>query len=195
MVKHIYLDGFSTGANLVLDYAYNHPTVAGLLLCSPAFRSNSSFDWLTPWISWMKPWLLNPSGGRPLQNTVRYLTVPTNGFAQFCRSSQLAREHLHQRPYPKPVFMAVARYDSVLDTDSLWNTFRTRFTHPASRLLWYGPYQRRPPLNSAFSAAPTDSLSSASVNFPIWACCLLRTTPFMGFGAGCAFAPAVRVNR
>lgn len=44
----VYLGGFSTGANLVLDHAYRHPEVAGLLLFSPAIRSSVSLDWLAP---------------------------------------------------------------------------------------------------------------------------------------------------
>jgi len=51
-VGEIYLGGFSTGANLVLDYAYKHDDVAGLLLFSPAFQSSMTYDWLTPLISW-----------------------------------------------------------------------------------------------------------------------------------------------
>ncbi|WP_354685184.1 alpha/beta fold hydrolase [Cupriavidus necator] len=35
-VAQVYLGGFSTGANLALDYAYAHPDVAGLVLFSPA---------------------------------------------------------------------------------------------------------------------------------------------------------------
>ena len=48
-VKEVYLGGFSLGGNLVLDYAYAHPEIAGLLLFSPAFKSDETFAWLTPW--------------------------------------------------------------------------------------------------------------------------------------------------
>ncbi len=137
-VGQVYLGGFSTGANLALDYAYAHPDVAGLVLFSPAFQSNSRYDWLTPVIGWFRPWLLEPDGRRPMQNAVRYMTVPTNGFAQFWRSSRAARQRLSERPYDKPVFMAVTQHDSVLDTGYLLDAFRNRFTHPASRLVWYG---------------------------------------------------------
>lgn len=137
-VPEVWLGGFSTGANLVLDYAYAHPEVAGLMLFSPAFQSSSSYAWLSPWIGWAKPWLLEPDGRRPMQNAVRYMTVPTNGFAQFYRSSRAAQGRLAERHYDKPVFMAVVQHDSVLDAAWLLNAFQTRFTHPASRLVWYG---------------------------------------------------------
>jgi len=137
-VGEIYLGGFSTGANLVLDYAYKHDDVAGLLLFSPAFQSSMTYDWLTPLISWARPWLLAPDASRPQQSLVRYMTVPTNGFAQFYRSSRVARQDLERRTYDKPVFIAVAAHDSVLDTNYVLQTFQQRFTHPDSRLAWYG---------------------------------------------------------
>ena len=137
-VGKVYMGGFSTGANLALDYAYASPEIAGLVLFSPGFRSNSSWDWLTPLVAKFRPWLFEPDGQRPMQNSVRYLTTPTNGFAQFYRSSKLARSLLNQHTYDKPVFMAVAQHDSVLNTDYLLEIFQTRFTHPDSRLIWYG---------------------------------------------------------
>ena len=59
-VKEVYLGGFSLGGDLVLDYAYAHPEIAGLLLFSPAFKSDEPFAWVAPWISWAVPWLLKP---------------------------------------------------------------------------------------------------------------------------------------
>ncbi|MCS3433521.1 carboxylesterase [Klebsiella sp. BIGb0407] len=137
-VGKVYMGGFSTGANLALDYAYFSPEIAGLVLFSPGFRSNSTWDWLTPLVAKFRPWLFEPDGLRPMQNSVRYLTTPTNGFAQFYRSSKVARSLLGEHTYDKPVFMAVAQHDSVLNTSYLLNTFQTRFTHPDSRLIWYG---------------------------------------------------------
>lgn len=137
-VEHVYLGGFSTGANLVLEYAYGNPDVAGLLLFSPGFRSSSQWDWLTPLAAWLRPWLIAPDGLRPMQNSVRYFNTPTNGFAQFYRSSHMSQRLLAERPYDKPVLMVVAQHDSVLDTRYLLDKFQHRFTHPASRLIWYG---------------------------------------------------------
>lgn len=138
-VPTVFLGGFSTGANLVLDYAYDHDDIAGLVLFSPAFRSDSAYAWLTPWIGWARPWLAAPHDGiRPMQTPVRYLNVPTNGFAQFYRSSALAQKRLHQRSFDKPVFIAITQHDSVLDTAYVLDTFNQRFEHPASRLIWYG---------------------------------------------------------
>jgi esterase/lipase len=138
-VPTVYLGGFSTGGNLVLDYAYEHPEIAGLVLFSPAFKPENTYAWLTQYIGWFRPWLAKPDDGiRPMQTPVRYLNVPTNGFAQFYRSALLAQKHVIHAAYDKPVFVAITEHDSVLDTGYVLDTFNARFTHPASRLIWYG---------------------------------------------------------
>ena len=138
-VPTVYLGGFSTGANLVLDYAYAHSDVAGLVLFSPAFRPENTYAWVTQYIGWFRPWLAKPDEGiRPMQTPVRYLNVPTNGFAQFYRSALLAQDRIKERRYDKPVFVAVTQHDSVLDTAYVLDTFNARFSHPESRLIWYG---------------------------------------------------------
>ena len=137
-VDTVYLGGFSTGANLALEYAYENPEIAGLVLFSPGFKSSSALDWLAPWVTWIRPWLLAPDGHRPMQNGVRYLTAPTNAFGQFYLTSRAARRLIDDRPYERPVFMVLAQHDSVLDTPYLLDVFQRRFVHPASRLIWYG---------------------------------------------------------
>lgn len=138
-VPTVYLGGFSTGANLVLDYAYAHADIAGLVLFSPAFRPENTYAWMTQYIGWFRPWLAKPDDGvRPMQTPVRYLNVPTNGFAQFYRSALLAQDRIQERPYDKPVFVAITQHDSVLDTAYVLDTFNARFSHPDSRLIWYG---------------------------------------------------------
>ena len=132
----VYLGGFSTGGNLVLEYAYAHPEIAGLVLFSPGFKS-MPFDWLAPLASRVRPWLISPDGSSAMQTPVRYMNVPTNGYAQFYRTSVMARRLLRS-PYDKPVFMVVAQHDSVLDTDYLLDVFQHSFTNPQSRLIWYG---------------------------------------------------------
>lgn len=136
-VGQVYLGGFSTGGNLVLEYAYAHPEIAGLVLFSPGFKS-MPFDWLAPLAARVRPWLVTPDGSTPMQNAVRYMNVPANGFAQFYRTSVAARRLLSERPYDQPVFMVVAQHDSVLNANYLLDVFQRRFTHPQSRLIWYG---------------------------------------------------------
>lgn len=133
----VYLGGFSTGANLVLDHAYADPRVAGLLLFSPAFRASVPFGWVTPLLRHVRPWLVAPTAAAE-SIPVRYSVVPTNGFAQFHRSSQRAQRHLGSGSFDKPVLMVLAASDSVVDTAHAVEAFRTRFPHPDARLVWYG---------------------------------------------------------
>jgi alpha-beta hydrolase superfamily lysophospholipase len=137
-VPEVYLGGFSTGANLVTAYALQDEAVAGLLLYSPAFRSGSRLEWLTPWLTLVKPWLLPTGAERPQQTPVRYLNTPTNGFAQYYRSNVAARQALAHKAFAKPALLVMAEHDSVVDAGFVFETFGTRFTHPASRLIWYG---------------------------------------------------------
>ncbi len=133
----VYLGGFSTGANLVMLQAMAEPRVAGVLLFSPAFKSDSRIDWLAPWVAPIKPWLRQPDEGVQ-QTAVRYLNVPTNGFGLFYRSSSAVLSALAAKPYDKPAFMVLAERDSVVDVGEARRLFQQRFTHPASRLVWYG---------------------------------------------------------
>ncbi|WP_170252811.1 alpha/beta hydrolase [Vogesella mureinivorans] len=133
----VYLGGFSTGANLVMLQAQADRNIAGVLLFSPAFKSDSSIDWLAPWVAPLKPWLRQPDEGTQ-QTPVRYLNVPTHGFGLFYRSSSAVLSALAAKPYDKPAFMVLAEHDSVVDVGQARTLFQQRFTHPASRLVWYG---------------------------------------------------------
>lgn len=141
-VDEVWLGGFSTGANLAIEYAVKHPEVAGMLLFSPAIRSNEPLVALTPFIAPFRQWLKAPRTGYPLQRPMRYMIVPTNGFAQFWYSSSAAQAALHRHPYDKPVLMVLTEHDSVLDTPAMLKAFDQQFTSPRSRLIWYGAPQR-----------------------------------------------------
>lgn len=134
----VFLGGFSTGANLVLEVAYARPEIAGLVLFSPGFRASVPLGWLAPVAARIRPWIVAPGNLAPAQNAVRYMVTPTNGFAQFYWSARAAQRLLRMRTYDKPVFMAVAQHDSVIDTAYLLDVFQRRFTNPNSRLVWYG---------------------------------------------------------
>ncbi|WP_078742471.1 alpha/beta hydrolase [Pseudomonas fluorescens] len=137
-VDFVYLGGFSTGANLVVDYAMDDQSIAGLLLFSPAFKSNLFIDWMTPWLATVKPWLRQPTGTTPQQTPMRYQNVPTYGFAQYYLSSTAVRSKLASREFLRPVLVVSAAHDSVVDVAFVRDTFNRRFPNPASRMIWYG---------------------------------------------------------
>ncbi|WP_428943876.1 alpha/beta hydrolase [Pantoea sp. FN060301] len=138
----IWLGGFSTGANLAIEYTYRHPEVQGMVLFSPAVRANEPLVALTPFIVPFRQWLKAPRDGYPEQRATRYMRVPTNGFAQFWYSSRAAQAALNRHAYDKPVLMVMTEHDSVLDTPGLLKDFDRQFTSPRSRLIWYGNPQR-----------------------------------------------------
>lgn len=137
-VPELWLGGFSTGANLALEYAMQHPDVDGMLLFSPAFKSSTDYDFLAPAASLFRDWLRPPSQVFPQQIATRYLRVPTNGFAQFYYTSAAAQKLIASGQWDKPVMMVLTEHDSVLNTAWILNHFDATFTHPASRVIWYG---------------------------------------------------------
>lgn len=149
----VWLGGFSTGANLVLEYALDNPCIRGLVLFSPALRSNEPLDWVTPWLVRIKPWLLSPER-YPLQSALRYHIVPTNGLAEFYRSSVAVRKRLKGRTFDRPAVIVLAENDSVVDVRYVRRLFEHRFTHAASRLIWYGSVQPKSAVSSRILVRP-----------------------------------------
>lgn len=164
-VDQVYLGGFSTGANLVLEYAMDDPGIAGLLMFSPAFKARNRFIWMLPWLTYVKPWLRDPEGPRQLQSPLRYQNVPTNGFAQFYRTSTAVRDKLAAATFDRPVLIVSAAHDSVVEVQFVREAFTKRFPHPASRLIWYGELpapQRSPRILVRSDHLPAERISQFS---------------------------------
>lgn len=191
----VWLGGFSTGANLVLEHALDDIHIRGLLLFSPALRSNEFLDWATPWLARVYPWLLSPED-HPLQSPLRYHIVPTDGLAQFYRSGVAVRERLKSRVFDRPAVIVLAQHDSVVDVHHVRHIFERRFTHAASRLIWYGSA----PSGSAPSARillRTDNLPQERISqfSHMGGSCSHQTTRYMGGTAASAYASTGRQMR
>ncbi|WP_028117217.1 alpha/beta hydrolase [Ferrimonas senticii] len=140
-VDRVYLGGFSTGGNLVTSEAYDNDQVDGLLLFSPAFKTNEPLIALTPLLSHFKDWLETPNAEAEI-NYTRYMGgMPINGFAQYYRTSEQVMSRLDRGSYGKPTLMVLSEHDSILDTLTIAATFAERFSHPDSRLIWFGEQQ------------------------------------------------------
>ncbi|MDX1738973.1 MAG: alpha/beta fold hydrolase, partial [Alphaproteobacteria bacterium] len=135
-VDKVWLGGFSTGANLATSHALNDPDIEGLILYSPAFRSNRmDLIRLAKYVSWVWPW----ADIDPENNMLRYSSLPTHGGALYGESAFDVMENLQKiETYNKPVFMAVSEDDSVIDQGFAIEQFNQKFTHPDSHLVWYG---------------------------------------------------------
>jgi len=136
-VEHVSLGGFSTGANLVTEYAIDDAEIESLYLFSPAFKSDSRVDFLAPLSASMIDWIYQ---GAPEShtNTARYNTVPMNGFAQYYWTSADVQKRLDKKVFDRPAFLAVTESDSVVDVREVLSLFERRFTHPSSSFIWYG---------------------------------------------------------
>ncbi|MDR2461355.1 MAG: alpha/beta fold hydrolase [Deltaproteobacteria bacterium] len=137
-VPKLYLGGFSLGANLALEYAFDHPEIAGLILYSPAIRAAVPFDFLAPLVSIFSDWVIEPNDNRPNKDAMRYHVVPTNAFAQLSYISSSVRDRLKEEPFTRPVVITLSEHDSVLDVQYILERFEISFTNPKSRLIYYG---------------------------------------------------------
>lgn len=140
-VDEVYLGGFSTGGNLATAYALNDDDIEGLILFSPGFKSvNTSYDGLAPLaplVSLFKPWFYTPTM-QYQTNYVRYITGPSNAYAQYYQTSKAVLELLESKAFTKPAFIAVSETDSIIDAARTLDLFERKFTHSDSRLIWFG---------------------------------------------------------
>ncbi|MEW5251028.1 alpha/beta hydrolase [Microbulbifer sp. 2201CG32-9] len=136
-VGEVYLGGFSTGGNLAYLEAAADPVIKGLMLFSPGFESGQSLARFAPLLSRFTPWLFVPNPDR-LTNYTRYASMPTNGFSQYYKTSTKAMSSLSREKFRRPVFIALSEHDSVLDSAEIQRLFVENFTHPQSRLIWFG---------------------------------------------------------
>lgn len=142
-VNAMWLGGYSTGGNLVLDYAQKHPDkTKGLVLFSPAVEVRPPFAWLAPAASHVKDWLVTPesrpNGG---QNPFQYFVVPMKGFAAFYHTMTRADDVLsafEKTPWQGASIVMMAAHDGLVETEDLLPRFDKAFSNPQTRLVWYG---------------------------------------------------------
>jgi len=135
-VEQLYLGGFSTGANLVTTLAIDDQSIEGLLLFSPAFRHRSGASKFSYLLNSLNPWPFHKA--KQADNFAKYSIVPNNAAVQFSVSSQQVTDNLAMKIFERPTFMAISEQDNVIDTEGALALFKQRFTHPKSRLLWFG---------------------------------------------------------
>lgn len=142
-VDEMWLGGYSTGSNLVLDYAQANPGKAkGFVLFSPAVEVRPPFAWAASFVSNFKDWLVTPesrpNGGR---NPFQYFVIPIKGFAAFYDTMTRADdvlEALEKTPAGVPAVVMLAEHDGLVETEALLPRFDRAFPNPKSRILWYG---------------------------------------------------------
>lgn len=137
-VDTLWLGGFSTGANLVTSIAIDDPSIAGLLLFSPGFKSSRQGLFLAPVASKIIDWIdIDETRG----NYTKYESLPLKGAATYYLSAQDALKKLSKKKYNKPVLITISEDDIVIDPQTIYRLFNQHFTHPSSQLVWYGDKQ------------------------------------------------------
>ena len=133
--KHVWLGGFSTGANLVTTHAIKQQGVAGLLLFSPGFQTHIPFlEKLTPIIASFKDW-----GWKTEEtNIARYSSSPLKATLAYSQSAETVRVLLKEHTIDIPTFIVMSEADSVIDPDAIRKYFEQRVNHPHKQMLIYG---------------------------------------------------------
>lgn len=133
-VDELWLGGFSTGANLVTSYALQDESIKGLLLFSPAFKSNFTGLFLASYAKYVKTWADN----EPSDNQIHYTALTMNGASLYYETTQVVQNLLKNKIYNKPVIIALSQGDSIINKEYVLSTFETKFTNSNSKLIWYG---------------------------------------------------------
>lgn len=133
----MFLGGFSMGAVVATWLALDNPSIAGLLLISPAFESQ-----LNHYLRWsgiyarFRPWIF---GGMIIEdNPMKYNSIPVNsGWQYFKLARGLKRRWKRKDKLLMPTLMVMTDDDSVVNTQYTTQLFDRRFASVKSRLLRY----------------------------------------------------------
>ncbi|CAM3032785.1 alpha/beta hydrolase [Vibrio rarus] len=158
-VDGVWLGGYSTGANLVTSLAYEHPSIKGLLLFSPAFKPKNPLAALSPMASYFVNW----ESKKKEDNYTRYNSLHMNGAATYYKSAQAVQHDLASHHYDKPTFVMLSEADETIDAAFARDTFSQTFTNPNNQLLWFGESRYPDPRIHTFSMnLPQQHIHSAS---------------------------------
>ncbi|MFC5077743.1 Thermostable monoacylglycerol lipase [Vibrio thalassae] len=134
-VDKIWLGGFSTGTNLVTEYALAHPkAIQGLVLFSPAFAPKDPLVSMASIASHFVDWV----NVEKEQNFTRYDSLAMHGAALYHQTAVDVQNALKDKPLQLPVLLLVTETDELIDANVIYNLFNTRFLNEDSALVWFG---------------------------------------------------------
>ena len=186
-VSQMWLGGYSTGGNLVIDWAAKHPDkTAGLLLFSPAVEVRPALAWAAGAASKVIDWLVKPesrpNGGR---NPFQYFVVPVKGFAAFYSTMTAADDALsrfEKTPYTGRSAVMLAAHDGLVKTEALLTRFDRAFSNPATRILWYGNAKAANGLSERVTVLPETVPEMQVTSFSHMSLTYRPDNPFYGLG-------------
>lgn len=130
-----YLGGFSLGGVIATLLATETPDLAGLLLFSPAYKSQ--MDHLLRWAgvySWFEPWVF---GGIIIEdNPVKYNSIPINGAYQYYKTAKRLQRRWPKKPLTVTTLMVGSVYDSVVDIAYAQSSFTKGFAGDKRFILY-----------------------------------------------------------
>lgn len=133
--KKLYLGGFSLGGVLATLLASECDDVDGLLLFSPAFRSQSHK--LLRWAglySIMKPWVF---GGMIIEdNPVKYNSIPINSGSQYFKTTRTLNRRWPKNPLNIPVLVVTSINDSVVDIGATEKKYARGFSSTKHMIVY-----------------------------------------------------------
>jgi len=137
-VEKIFLVGFSTGASLALHHAAQHPSIAGVIMISPAVRILSPFACITnipPKFS--KKWQrANWFCIRAENDFARYQSIPFNAIYQLYLLTQEIRHTGYKQWAKTPIYIALSEQDEVISSEANLSIF-SHLQNPKNRMLLY----------------------------------------------------------
>lgn len=132
----VYAGGFSLGGVIATILAYEDKDIEGLVLFSPAFKSQKHH--LLRWASLYsryKPWVF---GGMIIEdNPTKYNSIPINGTAQYFKTTQQLNSLWRFKKLDIPVLIVMSQDDSVVNVEHAISKFNTRFSSAAKHLIVY----------------------------------------------------------
>lgn len=139
-VDDIFLVGDSTGATLALyQEKQNNPSIAGIILFSPAFKIRSTFAPLSSLHKILAPcwpraaWLyINAS----VKNYVKYTSIPFNAIYQVYRLAKEFKKNQKPSEPACPLFFMLSADDKTVSANAIVKYFHLH-QNPQSRLLLY----------------------------------------------------------
>ncbi len=130
----IHLGGFSLGGVIATVLALEDPSVSGLLLFAPAWRSEEDgILWWSSVLGVARDWAFTG----PVVNPVRYGSIAVNAGVQYYDLTADLLDLWGDRTLDIPAVVVVTTEDSVVDTDYVRAVFRERLTAPDNRIVIY----------------------------------------------------------
>jgi esterase/lipase len=144
-VEHLWIGGFSGGADLALYSAFTRPDIKGVILFAPSIKLKNPLAPLTSTINQLsKKFQLDywPDIDHE-HDYAKYHSYPIHFAAQAHKLTKIVRHIVKKNVLTCPVLMILSEDDETVSSITALKFFH-RCTNPKDRLIWYG--KKKPPI-------------------------------------------------